>query len=123
VDAIVPSFNDGVRAQYEAGEIRPLAVMGSERREYLPDTPTLVESGFDDLIYGLSSFVLIAPKDTPDDIVASLEDALEEALSDDATRKALGDLVPAEFTGSEELQQQMTDEVKTLTPVLQNLFG
>lgn len=125
VDAIVPSYNEQVRAQHEAGKIRPLAVMGAERRDYLPDTPTLVESGFDKLIYGISSFVIIAPKDTPDEIVVRLEESLEKALKDETTRKSLGgDIgIPQEFIGSAALQKQIDDEVKVLTPVLKELFG
>lgn len=124
VDVIVPSYNEQVRAQHEAGEIRPLAVMGTERKEYLGDTPTLAESGFDKLTYGISSFIIIAPKDTPKEIVTKLEDSLEKALQDPATRKAAGELnVPAEFIGSEALQKKIDDEVKDLTPVLKELFG
>lgn len=125
VDAIVPSFNEGVRAQYEAGEIRPLAIMGPERREYLPDTPTLAESGYDDLIYGISTFIIIAPEGTPEDIVGRLEESLQTALEDETVREALGgDIgIPEEFIGSEELQRQLDQEVEALTPVLQDLFG
>ena len=124
VDVIIPSYNEQVRAQHEAGKIRPLAVMGPERKEYLGDVPTLAESGFDDLTYGISSFIVIAPKDTPEAIVTKLEDSLEAALEDPATRKAAGELnIPAEFIGSEELQQKIDDEVETLTPILKQLFG
>lgn len=124
VDVIIPSYNEQVRAQHEAGKIRPLAVMGPDRKEYLGDTPTLAESGFDKLTYGISSFIVIAPKDTPEEIVTKLEDSLETALEDPATRKAAGELnIPAEFIGSEELQQKIDDEVKDLTPVLKQLFG
>ncbi|MFO6452429.1 MULTISPECIES: Bug family tripartite tricarboxylate transporter substrate binding protein [unclassified Aeromicrobium] len=124
VDVIIPSYNEQVRAQHEAGKIRPLAVMGPERKEYLGDVPTLAESGFDELTYGISSFIVIAPKDTPEEIVTKLEDSLEAALEDPATRKAAGELnIPAEFIGSEELQQKIDDEVETLTPILKQLFG
>lgn len=124
VDVIVPSYNEQVRAQHESGAIVPLAAMGPKRLDYMPETPTLAESGFDKLTYGISSFIVIAPKDTPDEIVAKLEDSLEAALEDEKIRKAVGELnVPKEFIGSEELQAKIDDEVAALTPVLKQLFG
>ena len=125
VDAIVPSYNAAVRAQHEAGAIRPLAIMGEERADYLPDVPTLAESGFEDLIYGVSTFILIAPKGTPEAVVAKLEETLEAAVKDPDTYKALdGDvLVPEKFTGSKDLTKKMKDESAALKDVLQELFG
>lgn len=125
VDAIVPAYGEGVQAQYEAGKIRPLAVMGPERVPYLPDVPTLAESGFDDLVYGISTYILIVPKGTPEEIVTKLEDSLETSVKDPETYKALDGevMVPKEFIGSEALSKQMEDELKTLKPVLEGLFG
>lgn len=125
VDAAVPTYTEGVRAQHEAGKIRPLAVMGAERVPFLPDVPTFAESGFEDLVYGVSTFTLIAPKGTPDDIIATLEETLEAAVNSDETYKALdGDvMVPKEFIGSDELTKQMDEEIKVLEPVLKELFG
>lgn len=124
VDVIVPAYNEQVRGQHEAGAIVPLATMGPKRLTFLKDTPTLAESGFDKLTYGISSFIVIAPKGTSQEIVSRLETSLEAALKDPATRKAAGELnVPKEFIGSKELQERIDDEVTTLTPVLKELFG
>ncbi|MEG9225395.1 tripartite tricarboxylate transporter substrate binding protein [Aeromicrobium sp. Sec7.5] len=125
VDAIVPSYNEAVRAQVEAGAIRPIAVLGPERADYLPEVPTLAESGFEDLIYGISSFILIAPAGTPDAIVAKLEEALEGAVKDEETYAALDGeiLVPDEFTGSDELETRIQEEIDVIGDVLQELFG
>ncbi len=125
VDAIVPSYNEAVRAQVEAGAIRPLAVLGPERADYLPEVPTLAESGFDELIYGISSFILIAPAGTPDAIIAKLEEGLEAAVKDEDTYAALDGeiLVPDEFVGSDELETQIDDEIEALEAVLKELFG
>ncbi|WP_338748788.1 tripartite tricarboxylate transporter substrate binding protein [Janibacter alittae] len=125
VDAVVPAYTESVQAHHEAGKIRPLAVMGSERVPFLPDTPTFAESGFEDLIYGVSTFILIAPAGTPDDVIATLEDALEKAVQDEATYEALSGeiMVPEEFIGSEELTKKMNEEIAVLEPVLKDLFG
>ena len=125
VDAAVTSWNESVQAQHEAGAIRPLAVMGVERTSYLPDVPTLAESGFDDLVYGTSTYIIIVPKGTPEAIVTKLETELEAAVNDADTRTALGgDIgVPEEFVGSEELSKQMATEAEALGSILQELFG
>lgn len=125
VDAVVPTYTEGVRAQHEAGKIRPLAVMGPERAHFLPDVPTFAESGFENLIYGVSTFILIAPKGTPDEVVAKLEETLEASIQNPETYKALdGDvMVPPEFVGSKELTKKMNEELEVLKPVLKDLFG
>ncbi len=124
-DAYTGGYNEPVQAQVDAGKIRPLAYMGEERAPYLPDVPTLKESGFEDLIYGKSSFILIAPKDTPTAIVDLLETSLEKAVQEKETYDALnGDItVPENFTGADALKTQMNNEVEALKGVLTELFG
>ena len=125
VDAAVTSWNESVQAQADAGAIRPLAVMGPERTSYLPDVPTLAESGFEDLVYGTSTYIIIVPTGTPEAIVTKLEAELEAAVNDADTRTALGgDIgVPEDFVGSEELSKQMETEIDALGSILQELFG
>ena len=97
----------------------------SERTSYLPDVPTLAESGFEDLVYGTSTYIIIVPTGTPEAIVTKLEAELEAAVNDVDTRTALGgDIgVPEEFVGSEELSKQMETEADALGSILQELFG
>ncbi|MEG9225391.1 Bug family tripartite tricarboxylate transporter substrate binding protein [Aeromicrobium sp. Sec7.5] len=125
VDAAVTSWNESVQAQHDTGAIRPLAVMGAERTSYLPDVPSLAESGFEDLVYGTSTYIIIVPKGTPEAIVTKLETELEAAVNDADTRTALGgDIgVPEEFVGSEGLSKQMETEIDALGSILQELFG
>ena len=54
----------------EAGQLKPLAVMGAQRLESLPDVPTLVESGIDAEV-GLW-WAAFAAAGTPDEIVQKL---------------------------------------------------
>lgn len=53
------------------GQLRPLAVSGSERVDLLPDVPTARESGMSDFVV-TSWFGMFAPGGTPDDIVQKL---------------------------------------------------
>ncbi|MBM3486292.1 MAG: tripartite tricarboxylate transporter substrate binding protein BugD [Alphaproteobacteria bacterium] len=77
--------------QIKAGNIRAYAIATPERSPALPDVPTTKEAGLPQ--YQVSAWnALFAPKDTPKEIVARLNDALDKALDDAATRKRLLDL-------------------------------
>ncbi len=63
----------------ESGQLRALSVSSPERIPSMPDLPTVAESG----VPGFSSvswYGLLAPADTPDDIVSKLYDATKKAL-------------------------------------------
>jgi tripartite-type tricarboxylate transporter receptor subunit TctC len=61
----------------EAGQLRPLAVMSTERSIFFPDVPTMAEAGYPqvtaNLWYGLSG-----PAKLPPGVVARLEGALQK---------------------------------------------
>ena len=64
--------------------IRPLVTSGRERAFLIPDTATVEESGFP----GISAYyynALLAPKGTPEAIVAKLNEAIVEIYKDPAT--------------------------------------
>jgi tripartite-type tricarboxylate transporter receptor subunit TctC len=64
-----------------AGEVKPLAVTSSYRLPQLPDVPTLAETvlpGF----HVASWNVILAPKGLPDDVRATLSDAIVAAVKD-----------------------------------------
>lgn len=79
VDAMFDYFSP-VRANVEAGKLRPLVVMGAERSGNAPDVPTLRESGFDASLTGWST--VVAPAGTPDDVIKALTEAFAAALND-----------------------------------------
>jgi tripartite-type tricarboxylate transporter receptor subunit TctC len=111
-------------AQVEAGEFRILATGSPDRLATEPDVPTLAESGFEDLIYGNSYFILAAPAGTPDAVVAKFEEAMQAALEDPATVEVIGEerlLDP--FMGGEDLTAMLEDEQDVLGPILEELFN
>ena len=63
------------------GKLRILAVCGTERASSLPDMPTVREAGVPDFA-SVTWFALMAPKGTPDGIVAKLNAAVTEILRD-----------------------------------------
>ncbi|MFC4172071.1 tripartite tricarboxylate transporter substrate binding protein BugD [Microvirga sp. GCM10011540] len=111
-----------VAPQIQGGNIKAYAIATPERSPALPDVPTTKEAGLGD--YQVSAWnAVFAPKGTPPDVVAKLNDALVKALSDENTRKRLQDLggvIPApEERTPESLQKLVESEVARWTPVLQ----
>lgn len=69
------------KALYEAGEIRALGVMSDERVPAFPEIPTYKEQGFDATIGNFRQ--IIAPLDTPPEIVEILYEAFRQAANSD----------------------------------------
>ncbi|MVW70660.1 MULTISPECIES: tripartite tricarboxylate transporter substrate binding protein [unclassified Bordetella] len=65
--------------QISSGKVRALAVVADQRSPALPDVPTFVESGFPTINQTIW-WGLMAPGQTPDDVVATLNDAVNQAL-------------------------------------------
>ncbi|UCD82739.1 MAG: tripartite tricarboxylate transporter substrate binding protein [Desulfobacterales bacterium] len=65
----------------DAGKVRPLAIMASERDPKFPEVPTLKEMGIDWTCGAWRG--IAAPKGTPDEIVAVLENAIAKVVKSD----------------------------------------
>lgn len=77
--------------QARSGTVRPIAITSPVRSVFLPDVPTVSESGapgFD--VAGW--FALLAPAGTPPDIVAALQREVVKALAVQDVRRRLTDL-------------------------------
>jgi tripartite-type tricarboxylate transporter receptor subunit TctC len=69
-----------VAPQVEAGNLRMLAIAADERHPDFPNVPTLKEKGIDLSIGNYSGFV--APKGTPKERIAVLEEGIKKAMED-----------------------------------------
>jgi len=79
----VPVFFDNLASalgQIQGGNVRALAVTGTQRSPLLPDVPTVGESGVPDYQYYVW-FGFWAPKKTPQPIIEKLHDEVEKALA------------------------------------------
>lgn len=63
-----------------SGKLRPVAVTSLKRSPQLPDTPTLAELGYKDF-EASTWYGVLAPKGTPDAVVARLNKAVNDALA------------------------------------------
>jgi tripartite-type tricarboxylate transporter receptor subunit TctC len=80
-----------VSQQVLGGTIKAYAIATETRSPALPDVPTSKEAGLPE--FQVSAWnALFAPKGTPKEVVAKLNNALVKALDDPATKKRLEDL-------------------------------
>jgi tripartite-type tricarboxylate transporter receptor subunit TctC len=98
--------------QIEAGAIRAVAVGGQARDPKLPDVATVSESGFPGF-EAVQWIGLLAPRETPREIVDRLNGIINQALKDPgmAARFATHGMTPAATT-PEEFQKVIESEVK-----------
>ncbi len=78
---IASSFNPigEVLPQMKSGKLRVLATTGAQRSKFMPDVPTMVESGFKDVVAEVWMGILM-PANTPPAAVAKASAAINEAL-------------------------------------------
>jgi len=76
--------------QIKQGKLRALAVTSVKRVGDLPNVPTVSESGYQGF-NAQTWFGLLAPANTPKDIIARLNAEFNKALQQPALRKRLGD--------------------------------
>jgi len=107
--------------QVKGDAIRAYAIAIPARSPALPEVPTSTEAGLPD--YQVSAWnALFAPKGTPKEIVAKLNDTLIKALDNDATRNRLlelGSVIPDKAGRSPQaLAELVKSEVARWTPIL-----
>jgi tripartite-type tricarboxylate transporter receptor subunit TctC len=106
--------------QIKSGFIKVYAIAAPERLQSLPDVPTTKEAG-DDFIFSAWN-AMVAPKDTPKEIVAKLVDALNKALDEPSVRARYVELGSTGPQGADRgpagLQKLVESEVARITPVI-----
>jgi tripartite-type tricarboxylate transporter receptor subunit TctC len=106
--------------QIKAGTIKVYAIAAAERLSSLPDVPTTLEAG-DDFIFSAWN-AMVAPRDTPADVVAKLAQALGKALDDPGVQARYGELGSSVPKGADRgpagLQKLVESEVARITPVI-----
>jgi tripartite-type tricarboxylate transporter receptor subunit TctC len=109
-----------VQAQIDAGRVKLLAVAGNKRFPLLPNLPTLQEAGLQGA--DLSSFfILVAPRGTPPDVIATLNREVNKALANPAVSERLLKLgsVPMVASPEQIAARMQQDSVKWGTVIKQ----
>lgn len=89
------------KPQIDAGTVTPILTFSSERNEFLPDTPTATEAGYD---IPVSQYrALAAPKGLPEETKSRLVEAADATLATDTYQSFNEDnlLTPHEISGEE----------------------
>jgi tripartite-type tricarboxylate transporter receptor subunit TctC len=109
VQAMFVSYGTG-SAQIKAGKIRVLAVSSSQRSPAMPDVPTIAEAGVPGYESGVW-YALLAPRDTPAEVVKRLHDGSVAALrSNDLHERFAADGVKVIGSTPEELTKYIQSE-------------
>ncbi|MGE0846806.1 MAG: Bug family tripartite tricarboxylate transporter substrate binding protein [Flavobacteriaceae bacterium] len=105
----------------EAGKINILCVTSAERVSALPDVPTCAESGAKDVDITMWRG-LAAPADTPDEVVAVLEEAAKKATESEEFKKASKTVgfEPA-FAGHEAFGKQIASDDEKIAELMSQL--
>lgn len=105
----------------QAGTARIIGIAAKERLPVLPDVPTLEEQGFPNLEMAVWWGVL-APKDTPPDVVKLLNARLREAFSDKSNTAILEKLGIATYSEPIEMFRELINrEAKMYAGVVKNM--
>lgn len=109
-----------VAPQVEAGKLRPLAVMGEESIDILPDTPTLKEEGIDWTSGAWRG--LVVANDTPQDRVQTLNECYKEAYDSESFQKFMEEngfgLV---YKPADEFESFMDEEYENYGDIIESL--
>lgn len=92
--------------KYQPSGLAPVVVFSTERVDQLPDVPTAQESGVD--VVATDSRIWLAPKGTPEDRLATLQAAFQEAMQLPAVREQLeGFGINPDFVERDELLAEL----------------
>ncbi|MBR0673922.1 Bug family tripartite tricarboxylate transporter substrate binding protein [Neoroseomonas soli] len=78
----------GALPQVRAGEVIPLALLDDARAPQLPEVPTTAELGMTGLTFG-TWFMVMAPKGTPEPILARMNTLVNEVVADPEGKQRL----------------------------------
>lgn len=104
--------------QVEAGKVRALAVLSSERSDMLPDVPTAEELGIKGLEFP-GWMGLFAPSGVPDDIIEKLDAALKANLSNPeviARFKKAG--LISDYVGAQKFQSMLDKQTDLIREIV-----
>ena len=99
-----------VKDYIDSGKMKVLGVIGDERSPLLPDVPTFKEMGIDMGDEFNQAYCLYAHKDTPEEIVTIVQNAVTEMMKDPGVMETFGNasFVPQVMMG-EDLDNYLKD--------------
>ncbi|WP_433868884.1 tripartite tricarboxylate transporter substrate binding protein [Saccharopolyspora sp. CA-218241] len=104
VDVAAVQLGEAI-GQIEGGALIPLVTFSEQRNQYLPDTPTAVEKGYDVLVS--QARAVVAPKGTPPEVLDRLREAFRATFATESYRKFNEEnlLTPHEVDGARVVEE------------------
>lgn len=120
IDFALPSLSS-VRSHIDAGALVPLAVVGSERSRFLPDTPTFEEVGVKD--FNIQTwYALGAPSGVSDEILEQINRDLNSVLSSEETAEKIRNQgTEVSLMSREEINRLVANDVETVESLIKAL--
>ncbi len=109
-----------IKGQVEAGKVKLLTGLGSERIPTLPDLPTLKEEGYDFVFEKIRG--LMVPKGTPDEIIEFWNEAIRKVYDDPAFKKYYesSNIIPL-YRGPDEMTKAMDEQHQFFKEMLEKM--
>jgi tripartite-type tricarboxylate transporter receptor subunit TctC len=105
--AVMPEALPHIRS----GKLTALGIMSQQRSGVLPNVPTMVESGFPDMV--LSAWIgLLAPAKTPKPIIDQLNKAVVAAMDPELKAKLAENGMEVTTSTPEDLQRLIAKDIK-----------
>jgi tripartite-type tricarboxylate transporter receptor subunit TctC len=110
VDIMIDNYA-AVKAAIDDGRVRAIATTGAARSPALPDVPTVQESGIQS--FEVTSWNgIFAPKGTPNEVIATMNRALQAVLATpDVKQRMLGLGVEARASTPDELRARLQTDI------------
>ncbi|MFZ5640047.1 MAG: Bug family tripartite tricarboxylate transporter substrate binding protein, partial [Bacillota bacterium] len=120
IEATLTGFTE-VTGQYKSGQVKILGVTTDKRiQEFMPDVPTFKELGHD-FVAGFWMGVF-APKDTPQEIVGILSDAVKKASESEEFKNACKKLYLLNaYLGPDEFSASIARDAESNQKMLQEM--
>nr|WP_082412128.1 tripartite tricarboxylate transporter substrate binding protein [Thalassobacillus devorans] len=106
---------------YDDGSLTPVGIAHNERLELLPDTTTLNEQGIE--IENATNRGLFAPKGTPDEHIAVIEEAFKKALESEEVQNKVNNELGSitSFLPRDEYKKFLEEREATLTEIAEGI--
>ena len=108
-------------AQIKANAIKAYAITSPERNPALPDLPTTAEGGLPELDVSIWHGLYV-PKDTPDEVVQKLTEALKAALADETVKQRFADLGTTTVSDDLSTPEAHTERLTSQTELWKTTF-
>jgi len=109
-----PGYSGSLTEPIESGKVTALAVTSAERLPFLPNVPTLAESGYPTMVFPIW-YGLFAPKGTPQEVVDRISKELKEMAQEPAyAQKLAAQGNVAKYVSPKDLHAQLAKQTREI---------